>query len=234
MAYEIFCNKAHFNEGMDTELMNIICNLSDSGNRVRFYYENDSYVTGFLSINKGCSIKMPMISDPVITNAPLHLDGIVKVLLVKEKSREILYQKSDPQIEPEIYSIGNADNTKHICDIYEDSFNLFRDMGIIRMMTPYDTLNDVKGNECNYILFDDEDTHIILKKAIVFGLAENKEKINSIIDQLKAVGIDGETFDYITKELGFEDYMLHSLIMSKPIGDTASMLKEKIDVQMIK
>lgn len=57
------------------------------------------------------------------------------------------------------------------------------------------------------------------------------DKVKEVIQILKTLDngncVDGETMDYIVKELGFEDYLLRSLIMSNPESDTKDLLEEK-------
>ena len=57
------------------------------------------------------------------------------------------------------------------------------------------------------------------------------DKVKEVIQILKTLDngdcVDGETMDYIVKELGFEEYLLRSLIMSNPESETIDLLKEK-------
>lgn len=58
------------------------------------------------------------------------------------------------------------------------------------------------------------------------------DKVKEVIQILKTLDngecVDGETMDYIVKELGMEEYLLRSLIMSNPESDTKNLLEEKM------
>jgi ribosomal protein L37AE/L43A len=57
---------------------------------------------------------------------------------------------------------------------------------------------------------------------------EGKHKIvKDVIAKLKEIQVDGETMDYIVKELGFEEYLLRSLVMNADFKDTKDLLREK-------
>jgi hypothetical protein len=57
------------------------------------------------------------------------------------------------------------------------------------------------------------------------------DKVKEVIQILKTLDngdcVDGETMDYIVKELGFEEYLLRSLIMNSSETDTKDLLEEK-------
>jgi hypothetical protein len=52
--------------------------------------------------------------------------------------------------------------------------------------------------------------------------------VKEVIANLKDIQVDGETMDYIIKELGYEEYLLRSLVMNSSFKDTKDLLKEKI------
>ena len=53
-----------------------------------------------------------------------------------------------------------------------------------------------------------------------------KWKIEGIIEELNFLEVDGETMQYILREVGLEDQMLKQLIMSMPL-EAESIFKEK-------
>jgi hypothetical protein len=56
---------------------------------------------------------------------------------------------------------------------------------------------------------------------------QTHEFVKDIIAKLKVIDVDGETMQYILKEVGMEDQMLRQLIMSNPESDTKDLLEEK-------
>jgi len=56
---------------------------------------------------------------------------------------------------------------------------------------------------------------------------QTHEFVKDIIAKLKVIGVDGETMQYILKEVGKEDQMLRQLVMSNPESDTKDLLEEK-------
>jgi hypothetical protein len=56
---------------------------------------------------------------------------------------------------------------------------------------------------------------------------QTHEFVKDIIAKLKVIGVDGETMQYILKEVGMEDQMLRQLVMSNPESDTKDLLEEK-------
>lgn len=66
-------------------------------------------------------------------------------------------------------------------------------------------------------------------------LCKNKDKheiVKDIISKLKDINVDGETMDYIVKELGFEEYLLRSLIMNSDYKDTKDLVREKFEISL--
>ena len=53
-----------------------------------------------------------------------------------------------------------------------------------------------------------------------------KWKIEGIIEELNFLEVDGETMQYILREVGLDDQMLKQLVMSMPL-EAESILKEK-------
>ncbi len=56
---------------------------------------------------------------------------------------------------------------------------------------------------------------------------QTHEFVKDIIAKLKVIDVDGETMQYILKEVGMEDQMLRQLVMSNPESDTKDLLEEK-------
>jgi len=54
-----------------------------------------------------------------------------------------------------------------------------------------------------------------------------KWKIEGIIEELNFLEVDGETMQYILREVGLDDQMLKQLIMSMPLEYVESIFKEK-------
>ena len=52
-------------------------------------------------------------------------------------------------------------------------------------------------------------------------------EVNSIINKLKDLEIDGETMEYVLRSIGMEDQMLRQLIMNSSETDTKDLLEEK-------
>ena len=52
--------------------------------------------------------------------------------------------------------------------------------------------------------------------------------VDSVIDYLKAMDVDGDTMEYIIKEVGMKPQMLRQLIMSSPVKDTRELFEERI------
>ena len=85
---------------------------------------------------------------------------------------------------------------------------------------------DEKGNFKSYF---------VNKEYITAQMAESsyvKERINQVIGILKNLTwkgdcVDGETMQYILKEVGMEDQMLKQLVMSQPIEEVRYMIEER-------
>jgi hypothetical protein len=57
---------------------------------------------------------------------------------------------------------------------------------------------------------------------------QNFPIVDVIIDHLKAIDVDGDTMEYIIKEVGMKPQMLRQLIMSSPVKDTRELFEERI------
>ena len=62
----------------------------------------------------------------------------------------------------EVYTIGNADNTEIIGDVYESAFHEFLDLGILVL----EDSNDFTSGKTNYIVLDNKFISIVKKKQI--------------------------------------------------------------------
>lgn len=56
--------------------------------------------------------------------------------------------------------------------------------------------------------------------------------VKDVIAKLKDIQVDGETMDYIVKELGFEEYLLRSLVMKSSFKETKDLLREKFEISI--
>jgi hypothetical protein len=78
-------------------------------------------------------------------------------------------------------------------------------------------------------------SYFVNKEYITAQMAESsyvKERINQAIGILKNLtwrgdSVDGETMQYILKEVGMEDQMLRQLVMSQPIEEVRYMIEER-------
>ena len=52
-----------------------------------------------------------------------------------------------------------------------------------------------------------------------------------IVEQLKAMEVDGETMQYILNKVGMDDQMHRQLVMTMPTEKTLELLKEKKDLE---
>ena len=55
-------------------------------------------------------------------------------------------------------------------------------------------------------------------------------KTQSVIHQLKAMDVDGETMQHILKQVGMEWQMLRQLIMTMPIEQVEYLMEERKDL----
>jgi hypothetical protein len=52
--------------------------------------------------------------------------------------------------------------------------------------------------------------------------------VDTVIAYLVAMDVDGDTMEYIIKEVGMKPQMLRQLIMSSPVKDTRELFEERI------
>ena len=53
--------------------------------------------------------------------------------------------------------------------------------------------------------------------------------VDTVIAYLVAMDVDGDTMEYIIKEVGMKPQMLRQLIMSSPARDVQTLLEEKLE-----
>jgi hypothetical protein len=53
------------------------------------------------------------------------------------------------------------------------------------------------------------------------------KKVAQIINDLKEIDVDGETMQYILKEVGMDEQMHRQLVITNPIADTELLIQEK-------
>ena len=59
---------------------------------------------------------------------------------------------------------------------------------------------------------------------------ESLSTVDAVIAYLKAMDVDGDTMEYIIKEVGMKPQMLRQLIMSSPAKDVIEIFEEKVSV----
>ena len=57
-------------------------------------------------------------------------------------------------------------------------------------------------------------------------------RTQAIIQQLKQMEVDGETMQYILKQIGMEDQMLKQLIMTQPLYMVHDLHNERLNLEM--
>ena len=62
-------------------------------------------------------------------------------------------------------------------------------------------------------------------------LRENFVTIYDIIQELKKVEVDGETMEYILKEVGMEYQMLRQLMLTLPIEEIVNLIEERKELK---
>ena len=62
-------------------------------------------------------------------------------------------------------------------------------------------------------------------------MTTNEIKTRSVIHQLKAMDVDGETMQYILKQVGMEWQMLRQLMLKAPMEQVEYLVAEKKDLE---
>lgn len=55
-------------------------------------------------------------------------------------------------------------------------------------------------------------------------------KVDAVIQYLNAIEVDGDTMEYIIKEVGMKPQMLRQLIMSSPVRATRELFEERVSL----
>lgn len=55
-------------------------------------------------------------------------------------------------------------------------------------------------------------------------------KVEAVIQYLNSIEVDGDTMEYIIKEVGMKEQMLRQLIMSSPVRATRELFEEKVSL----
>jgi len=58
---------------------------------------------------------------------------------------------------------------------------------------------------------------------------ESLSTVDTVISYLVAMDVDGDTMEYIIKEVGMKQQMLRQLIMSSPLKEVQTLLEEKLE-----
>jgi hypothetical protein len=53
-------------------------------------------------------------------------------------------------------------------------------------------------------------------------------KVDAVITYLNSIEVDGDTMEYIIKEVGMKEQMLRQLIMSSPVRSTRDLFEERV------
>ena len=154
----------------------------------------------------------------------------------KEEPKPIAVGNIEYDFPEDVYTIGNADNSEIIGDVYESEFHVLLDLGVI--ITEND--NGFPFGKANYIVLDNKFISIVKKKQIDLSKVPiiEKEKpptmlcadsdkhkiVNNIISQLKEIDVDGETMEYILKQVGMEEQMLKQLFTQTTNDDIDNLL----------
>ena len=55
-------------------------------------------------------------------------------------------------------------------------------------------------------------------------------KVDAVIQYLNSIEVDGDTMEYIIKEVGMKEQMLRQLIMSSPVRATRELFEERVSL----
>ena len=55
-------------------------------------------------------------------------------------------------------------------------------------------------------------------------------KVEAVIQYLNSIEVDGDTMEYIIKEVGMKPQMLRQLIMSSPVRATRELFEERVSL----
>lgn len=132
-------------------------------------------------------------------------------LFKQRKKEEVKYEFKE-----EVYTIGNADNTEMICDVYESDFITLCQLQLI--WCEDDKEFPIGKNKTNYVVRSNEYIDIVKNKAIGLNKVQIKEEVfehekivEEVISKLKGIEVDGETMEYILRRLGLEEQVFQQI-----------------------
>ena len=143
----------------------------------------------------------------------------------------------------DVYTIGNADNTDIVGDVYESDFIKLCELGLI-WCEGDERFPIGEGNKTNYVVRNNEFIIVVKNKQIdltkvpikqeVFMtdeaptmLCKDKHKndvVQDIIAKLKEIEVDGETMEYILDQVGMLDQVAKQLLF---VEDNAFSIDDK-------
>jgi hypothetical protein len=68
------------------------------------------------------------------------------------------------------------------------------------------------------------------RREAVIAIKDKLKKIDEIIHKLKEIDVDGETLQYIIREVGMEDQMLRQLVMTLSLQQTLQLIQERVEL----
>lgn len=156
--------------------------------------------------------------EPIINN----WYNLFEPLEEKEELKPIAVGNVEYDFPEEVYTIGNADNTEIIGDVYESVFVKLDELGVI--------INESDegfpgGSQANYVVKNNIFIDIVKKQQIDLSkvpikneaptmLCQDKDKhdaVKDIIAKLNAIEVDGETMQYILDQVGMSEQIAKQL-----------------------
>ena len=90
-----------------------------------------------------------------------------------EELKPIAVENIEYDFPEDVYTIGNADNTEIIGDVYESAFHEFLDLGILVL----EDSDDFRSGKANYIVLDNKFISIVKKKQIDLSKVPIKKEV---------------------------------------------------------
>lgn len=176
-------------------------------------------------------------ADDVITSLDLNEDMCIKDNWYNlfTQLQPIAVGKVKYEFPEEVYTIGNADNTEIIADVYESVFDRLVSLGVI-IFESDERFPIGEGNKTNYVIKDNIFTDLIKNRQIDLSkvpIVEQKkeqyvgaptmqclnthtfDKVKEVIQILKTLdngnSVDGETMEYILDQVGMLDQVAKQL-----------------------
>ena len=142
------------------EIINAICKYTedvDSQVLIRMHVnDHDSIFNGSNDIK----IALDMKDDMCV------VDNWYDLFSPKEEPKPIAVGNIEYDFPEEVYTIGNADNTEIIGDVYESEFHLLLDLGVIITENSFGSSFGLPFGKANYIVSDNKFISIVKKKQI--------------------------------------------------------------------